>query len=103
MRVTKGGNEHRYKNRHKQIEERRENVKINKAIVTIDKSKGYCVLCNTSGRDTILEYHHLDPRTKIDNVSDMVHHNRVITVKKEMQKCVLLCYDCHRKLHSGGN
>lgn len=44
-----------------------------------------------------LEFHHLDPSTKVANVSRLVHDQVALDkVKIEMGKCELLCANCHR-------
>jgi len=41
-----------------------------------------------------LHFHHRDPSTKLRNVSDMDSY-ALITIKKEMKKCDVLCGICH--------
>ena len=47
-----------------------------------------------------LDFHHLDPSTKEGLVSNMVKisWDRFL---EEAKKCVLLCANCHRKVHLG--
>jgi len=47
-----------------------------------------------------LEFHHLDPTTKIATVSSLVRglRSRQI-ILDEVSKCICLCANCHRKLH----
>lgn len=56
-----------------------------------------CKECDES--DTrCLDFHHRDPEHKVDNVAQMVRTcswNRVMT---EIEKCDVLCSNCHRKL-----
>ena len=61
-----------------------------------------CVNCGCTGDMAILtefDYHHIDPKTKILAVSDMLGTFGRPKVKAEMQKCVLLCKPCHRMHH----
>ena len=61
-----------------------------------------CVNCGCTGDMSILtefDYHHIDPKTKILAVSDMLGTYGRPKVKAEMQKCVLLCKPCHRMHH----
>ena len=62
------------------------------------KSKGSkCSNCNTTES---LEFHHLDPSTKITEISHMV---KTAASKEdfiaEMDKCQILCRNCHRIHH----
>lgn len=55
-----------------------------------------CQLCGESF-SKCLEFHHLN-REKDFNVSD--YRNRSIRqLKEELSKCVVLCSNCHRKVH----
>ena len=56
-----------------------------------------CQLCGESSPDC-LDFHHVDPSTKVLDVSDAKHVREVIA---EAQKCVLICKDCHQGIHHG--
>lgn len=47
-----------------------------------------------------LEFHHLDPSVKEKSVSKMASstYSRA-KIMKEINKCIVLCSNCHRKLH----
>lgn len=64
-----------------------------------EKEKG-CSLC---GERCIpcLEFHHVDPESKDMSVSQMINYGNLNRLKEEMSKCVLLCANCHRKVHHG--
>ena len=51
-----------------------------------------------------LDFHHLDPEGKEYAIGSMVHHGmtkkRILT---EISKCIVLCSNCHRKLHYSEN
>jgi hypothetical protein len=46
----------------------------------------------------VLTFHHHDRDNKYDNLSSLWHRNWSI-IKKELDKCELLCANCHIKLH----
>ena len=48
-----------------------------------------------------LDFHHTDPSKKEKRISQMVNwgHSR-ITIMQEVNKCEVLCSNCHRKLHA---
>lgn len=58
-----------------------------------------CKLC-TENEPAALDLHHLDPSVKEGNPSEFYGHSRS-TLKSELRKCVVLCANCHRKVHAG--
>lgn len=48
----------------------------------------------------ILDFHHCDPDQKNDSVSRMINCSKNI-IAKEVNKCVVLCCNCHRLAHIG--
>jgi len=60
--------------------------------------------CSTCGEDEniTLDFHHKDESTKEYLVSQMIHEfrSKEKTIK-EIEKCVVLCSNCHRKVHAG--
>ena len=44
-----------------------------------------------------LEFHHIDPKTKSFEISS--HSYKFETMKNEVDKCLLLCSNCHREEH----
>lgn len=59
---------------------------------------GCCKKCGYNKDLTSLEFHHLDPTKKDFNPSSSVSTSWEL-VKTELDKCTLLCSNCHRKLH----
>lgn len=74
-----------------------ENIDFCKEFVGSIKVRG-CYIC---GEKTIccLVFHHKDPEQKIDAISQMLNTD-IELVKTEMRKCILLCRNCHAKIHS---
>ena len=60
-----------------------------------------CGMCTYSCCPKILEFHHIDPRTKDKTVSTKIRGGiswkRVVA---ELRKCVLLCPTCHAEIHA---
>lgn len=56
--------------------------------------------CKNCGDNNIhhLVFHHLNPEYKENNISKL-WTNRWSDIEKEINKCVLLCDNCHRELH----
>jgi len=65
------------------------------------KAGSQCLKC---GEQEIccLDFHHRDPQQKSFNVSVMPRRGfSILNVWMEIQKCDLLCANCHRKQHFG--
>jgi hypothetical protein len=65
-----------------------------------------CIICGQSGAD-VLHFHHLGEkftgRTKADSISNMVRKQRPIyRIEQEMEKCAILCANCHLGICKGG-
>lgn len=58
--------------------------------------------CNICGETepVTLEFHHLDPNEKDFAVSGNYNRSWMI-ILTEIEKCVVLCANCHRKVHAG--
>ncbi|QDP60454.1 MAG: hypothetical protein GOVbin1096_82 [Prokaryotic dsDNA virus sp.] len=59
-----------------------------------------CTLCGYDRCTDALELHHRDPTKKEFRVSGMWSFSKE-RIKKEVEKCVLLCSNCHREVHAG--
>jgi len=46
-----------------------------------------------------LDFHHVDPSTKLDSVHRLVNNGQFALAKEEMKKCIVLCANCHRIHH----
>ena len=57
-----------------------------------------CQCCGYNKTNSALEFHHLDPSQKDFSIS--TNSNRSWkSVRNELQKCVLVCANCHREIH----
>lgn len=63
---------------------------------------GKCTKCEWSGDQAALQFHHKDPSKK-DFIIGNVANKSWNSIKKEMQKCILLCANCHMIEHSTKN
>ena len=69
-------------------------------IVTEIKGNSGC--CKCSEKDpSCLDFHHVDPTKKEFMVSKLVFCKSKDRMFKEIKKCVVICANCHRKLHAG--
>ena len=61
---------------------------------------GACEHCGWTGHPGVLEFHHLDHRTKIHGLSASYWANKKLeSTKAEAEKCIMLCPTCHRGEH----
>lgn len=77
--------------------ERRRTTKLK----LIEYKGGKCELCGYNTCTAALEFHHLDPKEKEFAISQVDTRSKVNfeTLKKEVEKCMLLCANCHREIH----
>jgi hypothetical protein len=64
-----------------------------------DSLKTPCVLCGDNYLPAI-DFHHLDPATKAGQPSDL-RRRRAGALEAEVENCICLCANCHRKFHGG--
>ena len=63
------------------------------------KSTLKCSRCDESHIATLC-FHHIDPSTKEMNVSETIGYRWSIKrIQKEIDKCIVLCANCHAKEH----
>jgi hypothetical protein len=48
-----------------------------------------------------LTFHHLDKETKDHKVSKKMASMSKETIRREINKCVILCFNCHTKVELG--
>jgi len=71
-----------------------------KKIKSVEYKGGKCVICGYKKCYSALEFHHNDPNEKDFTISK--YPNRSFDrIKKELDKCVLVCSNCHREIHEG--
>ena len=64
------------------------------------KSKQKCLICSES-EYSCLDLHHLNPADKEYAIAVSVRQMSFEKLMKELSKCVVLCANCHRKVHAG--
>jgi transcription elongation factor Elf1 len=58
-----------------------------------------CQICGYNKCMGALDFHHLDPTKKDFNLGVAIIQWKWERVKPELDKCILLCANCHRELH----
>jgi len=59
---------------------------------------GCCATCGYKRCMSALHFHHINPHEKKFNISQKSNWNEI---KDELDKCILLCSNCHIEVHSG--
>jgi hypothetical protein len=86
-------------NRKKSVQKsRNNNYKYNRRFVNRYKAICGCAFCKEK-TPICLDFHHVDPSGKDLEVSVLVGM-AFSRLKNEIRKCVVLCSNCHRKLHA---
>lgn len=58
-----------------------------------------CQICGYNKCQSALEFHHINPEEK-DFTFDSAMNYSWEVIRKELQKCILVCSNCHREIHS---
>jgi 5-methylcytosine-specific restriction endonuclease McrA len=61
---------------------------------------GCCQACGFDRYEGALEFHHIDPATKDDAIAKMMRHPSSPKILAELEKCILVCSNCHRMIHA---
>jgi len=64
----------------------------------IEYKGGKCSICGYNRCNAALDFHHINP-TKEDFKIGKGYHILNDKRKKELDKCILICANCHRELH----
>lgn len=66
----------------------------------VEYKGGKCKICNYDRCVSALEFHHLEPSKKDFTLSQSMNiaWNKI---KEELDKCILVCANCHREIHEG--
>ena len=63
------------------------------------KLKIGCKKCGYNKNPTCLDFHHLNPSEKERRITAGLWYFNTDLFKKEIEKCILLCKNCHYELH----
>lgn len=63
----------------------------------VEYKGGKCEICGYNKCISALEFHHLDPLQKEFNING--DYKSIERAKKEVDKCILVCANCHREIH----
>src|SRR5690606_19418515 len=66
----------------------------------VDMFGSECSICGYNKCLEALEFHHLDKSTKEEKPSYIIMRWSWERVKKELDKCILVCSNCHKEIHA---
>ena len=78
------------------VTERRRKLKQ----MAVEYKGGKCEKCGYSKCINALEFHHLDPSQKDFGIGTNGHTRSWERTKIELDKCIMVCSNCHREIHS---
>ena len=65
----------------------------------VEYKGGKCEICGYDRCITALEFHHLNRGEKDFSISESTYSRSMEDLKKEVDKCILVCANCHREIH----
>ena len=68
--------------------------------MSVEYKGGKCKECGFSGHPACYDFHHIDPNEKDFGISSKGYTLKWEKVKTELDKCILLCANCHRLKHA---
>lgn len=95
-KFTERSQEEKNKDNYKRLKSFRQRMKDR----LVDYKGGKCQLCGYNKCNTALEFHHLNPHEKDFGISKYTNL-KWDSVVSEVDKCVMVCANCHREIHSG--
>jgi transposase-like protein len=66
----------------------------------VDMKGGKCIFCGYSRYIGSMDFHHIEPNEKEYSISDLKTYS-FEKIKVELDKCILVCRNCHGELHGG--
>jgi len=67
--------------------------------MSVEYKGGRCTICGYSKCNSALEFHHTNSSAKDFGISAKGYTRSWEKVKTELDKCILLCANCHREIH----
>lgn len=77
------------------VSDRRRELKL----LAVEYKGGCCEKCGYDKCIAALEFHHLDPNEKDFGISSSGHTRSFEKLKIELDKCIMVCANCHREIH----
>ena len=69
--------------------------------MALEYKGGSCQICGYKKSKRALSFHHVDPKKKDFGISFRGFTRSWEKTKTELDKCILLCMNCHMEIHDG--
>ena len=79
------------------VQKRREKLKE----LAVEYKGGKCQCCGYNNYIGALEFHHINSSEKDFGIAEKGYTRSFESVKKELDKCILVCSNCHKEIHAG--
>ena len=79
------------------VQKRREKTKE----LLVEYKGGKCEICGYDKCVEALEFHHINPDEKDFGIGQKGYTRSFERNKAEVDKCILVCANCHREIHNG--
>lgn len=79
------------------VQKRRDKIKT----LLVEYKGGQCEICGYNKCVRALEFHHLDSSKKDFGISEKGYTRSLEKNKQEVDKCILVCSNCHSEIHEG--
>ena len=63
-------------------------------------NEGKCAKCEYDKAQSALEFHHIVPENKEHSLGNLISSNNHLDILTELEKCILLCRNCHMEIES---
>ena len=73
---------------------------MSSTLAKITHKGGKCVKCGYNKCIAALEFHHCNPAEKDFTIANVKSYSFNETIIKELDKCILVCSNCHREIHT---
>lgn len=79
-------------------QKRKDRTKAYKKIIVLERG-GKCEECGYSENIHCLDLHHLEPHDKEGEPTKIFRRPNLDDIRKETDKCIILCKNCHNDVH----
>lgn len=79
------------------VTKRRRTLKIK----AVEYLGGSCSICGYDKHPGVLDFHHIEPQLKSFGISSGGFSRSWEKIQSELDKCVLVCANCHREIELG--
>jgi 5-methylcytosine-specific restriction endonuclease McrA len=79
------------------VKKRRHRIKL----LSLEYKGNQCYICGYNRYAGAMEFHHLNAKTKKFGIAFKGAARSWYKTKLELDKCILLCSNCHKEIHAG--